>query len=306
MTLYFLRRLLQMIPVMIGITLIVFVLLRVSGDPVLLMLPEDAPQSQIDTLRRNLGLDKSLPEQYLIFISNLVTGDFGRSIRYGNQPVLPIVLERLPATLQLTLGALVVAMLISLPAGIIAAVNRRRWPDYGASTLSILGEAMPNFWLGIMLILIFAINLQIFPVSGRGGFMSLVLPSVTLGTGLAAMLTRLMRSSLLEVLGLDYVRTATAKGLRPRMVLLKHALRNSLLAYVTVLGLQIAGLMAGSVVTEQVFAWPGIGLLAIQAINSRDMAVVQAVVIVASLIVMLANLAVDLLYAVIDPRIHYS
>ncbi len=306
MTLYFLRRLLQMIPVMIGITLIVFVLLRVSGDPVLLMLPEDAPQSQVDTLRRNLGLDKSLPEQYLIFISNLVTGDFGRSIRYGNQPVLPIVLERLPATLQLTLGALVVAMLISLPAGIIAAVNRRRWPDYGASTLSILGEAMPNFWLGIMLILIFAINLQIFPVSGRGGFMSLVLPSVTLGTGLAAMLTRLMRSSLLEVLGLDYVRTATAKGLRPRMVLLKHALRNSLLAYVTVLGLQIAGLMAGSVVTEQVFAWPGIGLLAIQAINSRDMAVVQAVVIVASLIVMLANLAVDLLYAVIDPRIHYS
>ncbi len=306
MTQYFFRRLLQMIPVVIGITLIVFVLLRVSGDPVILMLPEDAPQSQIDTLRRNLGLDKSLPEQYLIFISNLVTGDFGRSIRYGNQPVLPIVLERLPATLQLTLGALVVAMLLSLPAGIIAAVHRRRWPDYGASTLSILGEAMPNFWLGIMLILIFAINWQVFPVSGRGGFMSLVLPSVTLGTGLAAMLTRLMRSSLLEVLSLDYVRTATAKGLRPRMVLLKHALRNSLLAYVTVLGLQVAGLMAGSVVTEQVFAWPGIGLLAIQAINSRDMAVVQAVVIVASLIVMLANLAVDLLYAVIDPRINYS
>lgn len=306
MTIYFLRRLLQMIPVMIGITLIVFVLLRVSGDPVLLMLPEDAPQAQIDTLRRSLGLDKSLPEQYLIFISDLVTGDFGRSIRYGNQPVLPIVLERLPATLHLTLGALVVAMLISLPAGIIAAVHRRRWPDYGASTLSILGEAMPNFWLGIMLILVFSINLQIFPVSGRGGFMSLVLPSITLGTGLAAMLTRLMRSSLLEVLSLDYVRTATAKGLRPRTVLLKHALRNSLLAYVTVLGLQIAGLMAGSVVTEQVFAWPGIGLLAIQAINSRDMAVVQAVVIVASLIVMLANLAVDMLYAVIDPRIHYS
>src|SRR5690606_12646777 len=295
-----------MIPVIIGITLIVFVLLRVSGDPVLLMLPEDAPQSQIDTLRRSLGLDKPLPQQYLIFMGDLVTGDFGRSIRYGNQPVLPIVLERLPATLQLTLGALVVAVLISLPAGIIAARNRRRWPDYSATSLSILGEAMPNFWLGIMLILVFAINWQIFPVSGRGGFMAVVLPSITLGTGLAAMLTRLMRSSLLEVLSLDYVRTATAKGLRPRLVLLKHALRNSLLSYVTVLGLQIASLMAGSVVTEQVFARPGIGLLAIQAINSRDVAVVQAVVIVASLIVMLANLAVDLLYAAIDPRISYS
>lgn len=306
MTMYLLRRLLQMIPVIIGITLIVFVLLRVSGDPVLLMLPEDAPQSQIDSLRRNLGLDKSIPEQYLIFMGNLVQGDFGRSIRYGNQPVLPIVLERLPATLQLTLGALTVAVLISLPLGIIAATNRRRWPDYGASTLSIVGEAMPNFWLGIMLILIFAVTWQVFPVSGRGGLMSLVLPSVTLGTGLAAILTRLMRSSLLEVLSLDYVRTAKAKGLKPRLVLLKHALRNSLLSYVTVLGLQIAGLMAGSVVTEQVFAWPGIGLLAIQAINSRDMAVVQAVVIVASLIVMLANLAVDLLYAAIDPRISYS
>jgi len=165
---------------------------------------------------------------------------------------------------------------------------------------------MPNFWLGIMLILIFAIHWQLFPVSGRNGFLSVVLPAVTLGTGLAAMLTRLMRSSLLEVLSLDYVRTATAKGMRPRGVLLKHALRNSLMSYVTVLGLQIASLMAGSVVTEQVFAWPGIGLLAIQAINSRDMAVVQAVVIVASIIVMLANLAVDLLYAVIDPRISYS
>ena len=306
MTVYLLRRLVQMVPVIFGITLIVFVLLRVSGDPVLLMLPEDASQSQIDTLRRSLGLDKPIAQQYLIFMGDLVTGDFGRSIRYGNQPVLPIVLERLPATLQLTLGALVVAVLISLPAGIIAARNRRRWPDYSASTLSILGEAMPNFWLGIMLILIFAIHWQLFPVSGRSGFLSVVLPAVTLGTGLAAMLTRLMRSSLLEVLSLDYVRTATAKGMRPRGVLLKHALRNSLLSYVTVLGLQIASLMAGSDVTEQVFAWPGIGLLAIQAINSRDMAVVQAVVIVASIIVMLANLAVDLLYAVIDPRISYS
>ncbi len=306
MTAYILRRLLQMIPVIFGITIIVFILLRVSGDPVVLMLPEDAPPEQIAQLRASLGLDRPLPEQYLIFIGNLLQGDFGRSIRYGNQPILPIVLERLPATLELTLGALFVAILISFPAGIIAAVNRNRWQDYSATSFAILGEAMPNFWLGIMLILVFSVNLGWLPVSGRAGLSNLILPSLTLGTALAALLTRLMRSSLLEVLGLDYVRTARAKGLRRRLVLIKHAVRNALLSYVTVLGLQIASLMAGSVVTEQVFAWPGIGLLAIQAINSRDMAVVQAIVIIASLIVMSANLLVDLLYAVIDPRIQYA
>jgi peptide/nickel transport system permease protein len=306
MTAYILRRLLQMVPIILGITLIVFILLRVSGDPVTLMLPEDAPTEQVMQLREALGLDRPLPEQYLILLGNLLRGDFGRSIRYANQPVLPIVLERLPATLELTLGALLVAIIISFPAGIIAAVNRNRWQDYSASSLAILGEAMPNFWLGIMLILVFSVNLGWLPVSGRGGIANIILPSVTLGTALAALLTRLMRSSLLEVLGLDYVRTARAKGLRQRLVLIKHAVRNALLSYVTVLGLQLASLMAGSVVTEQVFAWPGIGLLAIQAINSRDMAVVQAIVIIASLIVMSANLLVDLLYAVIDPRIQYA
>lgn len=303
---YIIRRLLQMIPVIIGITLIVFVLLRISGDPVILMLPEDAPAEQIEALRRNLGLDRPVHEQYVIFMGNLVRGDFGRSIRYGNQPVLPIVLERLPATLRLTAGAVVVAVIISFPAGLIAAVYRRRLPDYAASTFSIIGEAMPNFWLGIMLILIFSIHLRMFPVSGSGTFMHLILPAVTLGTGLAALLTRLMRSGMLEVLGQDYVRTARAKGLRQNVVLVKHAVRNAILAYVTVLGMQVASLMAGAVVTEQVFAWPGIGLLAVQAIYSRDMAVVQAVVILAALIVMVANLIVDLLYAAIDPRIQYS
>ncbi|CAN5444677.1 ABC transporter permease [soil metagenome] len=306
MTAYILRRLLQMIPVVLGITVIVFVLLRISGDPVTLMLPEDATQEQVRQLRESLGLDRPLFEQYLIFLSNLVQGDFGESIRYRGQPALPIVLERLPATLELTLAAMLVGVMISLPAGIIAAVNRNRWPDYGATTFAIMGEAMPNFWLGIMLILIFSVQLGWLPVSGRGGLQYLILPALTLGTALAALLMRLMRSSLLEVLGQDYVRTARAKGLRGRMVLLKHAVRNALLAYVTVLGLQVASLMAGAVVTEQVFAWPGIGLLAIHAINSRDMAIVQAVVIVASLIVMSANLLVDLLYALIDPRIHYS
>lgn len=306
MAVYVLRRLVQMIPVLIGITLIVFVLLRVSGDPVVLMLPEDAPREQIEALRRNLGLDRPIPEQYLLFLRDLVRGDFGRSIRYGNQDVLEIVLERLPATLELAAAAILVALLISVPAGVVAATHRRRLPDHAATTFSVLGEAMPNFWLGIMLILVFAVNLRLLPVSGRGSLAHLVLPAITLGTGLAAVLTRLLRSSLIEALNQDYVRTAHAKGARPSVVLVKHAMRNALLGYLTVLGLQMASLLAGSVVTEQVFAWPGIGLLAVQAINSRDMAIVQAIVIVSSLVVMVANLVVDVLYAVIDPRIQYS
>jgi peptide/nickel transport system permease protein len=305
-TAYILRRLLQMIPVILGITLIVFVLVRISGDPVVLMLPEDAEQWQVEALREALGLDRPIPVQYALFLRDLLRGDFGTSLRYTNQDALPIVLERLPATLQLTLAALLVAVVISFPLGIIAAVYRNRWPDVTATSFAVLGQAMPNFWLGIMLILLFSVTLGWLPVSGRSGLTSMVLPAITLGTALAALLTRLMRSSLLEVLGQDYVRTATAKGLQRRLVLLKHAVRNALLAYVTVLGLQVASLMAGAVVTEQVFAWPGIGLLAIQAINSRDMPIIQGVVVVAALIVMSANLIVDVLYALIDPRISYT
>ncbi len=295
-----------MIPVVLGITLIVFVLVRISGDPVVLMLPEDAETWQVEALREALGLDRPIPVQYVMFLRDLLRGDFGTSLRYTNQDALPIVLERLPATLQLTLAALVVAVVISFPLGVIAAVYRNRWPDVTATGFAVLGQAMPNFWLGIMLILLFSVTLGWLPVSGRGGLTSLVLPAFTLGTALAALLTRLMRSSLLEVLNQDYVRTATAKGLQRRLVLLKHAVRNAMLAYVTVLGLQVATLMAGAVVTEQVFAWPGIGLLAIQAINSRDMPIIQGVVVVAALIVMSANLLVDLLYALIDPRISYT
>jgi len=295
-----------MVPVVFGITLIVFLLVRSAGDPVVLLLPEDATQEQIELLRTSLGLDRPVMEQYVRYLGNLVRGDFGTSLRFRNQDAFQITIERLPATLQLASAALLVAIVISLPAGIIAATNRNRWPDRLASTMSVIGEAMPNFWLGIMLILVFSVQFGIFPVSGRGTLAHLALPALTLGTALAALLTRLMRSSLLEVLNQDYVRTATAKGLRRRVVLNKHALRNALLSYVTVLGLQVASLMAGAVVTEQVFAWPGIGLLAIQAINSRDMAIIQTVVIIASLVVMFANLIVDVVYSLIDPRITYS
>jgi peptide/nickel transport system permease protein len=306
MSTYLLRRLAQMVPAVLGITVIVFVLLRVSGDPVVLMLPEDAPREQVAQLRSHLGLDKPLAQQYAIFLGQLLQGDFGSSLRYSNRPVLPLVLERLPATLELAGAAVLIAVLISFPAGLVSAVYRNRWPDTAATLVSVVGQAMPNFWLGIMLVLLFSVNLRWLPVSGRDGLASLVLPALALGTSSAALLTRLMRTSLLEVWNQDYVRTARAKGLRPRAVLLKHAARNALISYTTVLGMQFAGLMAGAVVTEQVFAWPGVGMLAVQAINARDMAVVQAIVIVVALMVMVANLVVDLVYSLIDPRIQYS
>ena len=277
-----------------------------TGDPVTLLLPLDASDAQISALRGKLGLDKPLYQQYAYYLGNLVQGDFGASIRYRNQDAFELVIERLPATLELTGAALLIAVLLSLPTGIIAAVNRNRWPDQVATVFSVLGQAMPNFWVGIMLILVFAERLRWLPASGRGGLDNLILPALALGTSLAALLMRLMRSSLLEVLNQDYVRTARAKGLVETRVLTKHALRNALLSYVTVLGLNFAGLMAGAVVTEQVFAWPGIGQLTVQAIASRDMAIVQTVVIVASVTVMSVNVLVDLCYALIDPRISYS
>ncbi|UHD43808.1 ABC transporter permease [Aureimonas altamirensis] len=303
---YIAWRVLQMIPVLFGITLIVFVLLRVSGDPVSLMLGEDATEAQITQLREAYGLDRPLYKQYLIYMGDLLTGDFGRSIRYNNQLALDVVLERLPATASLAGIALFFATVISLPAGIIAALYRRRIPDYVASFMSVLGQAMPNFWLGIMLILFFSIGLGWFPVSGRDHSLAVVLPGLALGASLAAVLTRLLRSSLIEVMNQDYIRTARAKGIGPTAVTMRHGMRNAILSYLTVIGLEASSLMAGAVVTEQVFAWPGIGLLAIQAINSRDMAVVQTIVILAAVIVMMINLLVDVLYSLIDPRIQHG
>jgi len=300
------RRVLQMVPILFGVVTIIFVLLRLSGDPVRLYLPEDASEQQVAQMRASLGLDRPIHVQYGIYIARLATGDLGESIRYRNQDVAGIVLERLPATLELAGASLLVAILISLPLGTLAALNRNRLPDLLSSAVAMLGRAMPNFWVGIMLILFFGIRLEWFPVSGRNGLASLVLPAVTLGASMAALLMRLVRSGMIEVMSQDYVRTAKAKGLPWHSVVVKHGLRNALIAYVTVLGLEIAGLMAGAVITEQVFAWPGIGRLAIQAINSLDMAIVQAVVILASVIVMVANLAVDLTYALIDPRIRYA
>ncbi|PLS21179.1 ABC transporter permease [Neptunicoccus cionae] len=303
---YIFWRILQMIPILLGITLIVFLLVRVSGDPVLLMLGEEATAEQIEALTKSLGLDRPLYVQYLSYLGDVLQGDLGMSLRYVNQPALEIVMERLPATLTLASTALLIAILISIPAGIIASVNRHGLPDYLASFLSVFGQAIPNFWLGIMLILIFGVTLQWLPVSGWDNPWSVLLPAFTLGASLSAVLTRILRSSLLDVMGQDFIRTAHAKGVSPVHVIFGHALRNAALPYITLIGLEASSLMAGAVVVEQVFAWPGIGLLAVQAIGSRDMAVVQTIVLFAAVIVMSINLIVDVLYSFIDPRIQHG
>ncbi len=302
---YIARRLLQIIPVIIGVSIIVFVLLRLTGDPVILMLPEDATPQEIESLTTALGLDKPLHVQYWVFFKNALKGDFGRSFRF-KAPALQIVLERMPHTLQLAGAAMLVALVIAIPLGIISAVKQNSAIDLTASTVSVLGRAMPNFWLGLMLIIVFAVVLRWLPVSGKGTLSHLILPAATLGTGMAATITRLIRSSMLEVIRQDFITTARSKGLSESVVIYKHALRNALIPVVTIVGIQTATLMGGAVVTEQVFAWGGIGQLAVLALNMRDMALVQAIVMVMALIIIFANLFVDIVYCIIDPRISFE
>jgi peptide/nickel transport system permease protein len=311
-TSYVVRRLLQVIPTIVGITFIVFVVVRFSGDPIAIYLGNEdlavgqMSEEQIAAIRRRLGLDRPILVQYGLFLTDLVRGDFGRSFIFQNQPALGLVLQRLPATAQLAAAAFAIAVLVSLPAGIVAALHRNRWPDTIANFYSVVGEAIPNFWLGIMLILFFAVELRWLPVSGIGTPAHLVMPAIALGSGMSALLMRLIRSNLLDVMQLDYIRTARAKGLPMRRVIFKHALRNASISYVTVLGLSVPGLLSGSVITESIFAWPGMGLLFITAINGRDMAIVQAVVIFTAFLVIVGNLVVDLVYVLIDPRIEYT
>lgn len=302
---YLVQRLLQIIPVLLIITFVVFTLVYVAGDPVSLMLPEDASPADREALREALGLNEPFLHQYIQFVTDITRGNFGTSFRY-NQEALPLVLERLPATFELAIASMVVATIISIPLGIYSARKRNSFTDIFITGSSVLGKAMPNFWLGIMLILFLAVNYTIFPVSGRGTLMHLVLPAITLGTGIAAEMTRLIRSSMLDILGEDYIRTATSKGLSEGKVVFKHAFRNSLISVVTIIGLQVTHLVSGALITETVFSWPGLGQLLIQAVNGRDMAVVQAAVFVIAILVILINLLTDLTYRLLDPRIKYS
>lgn len=302
---YFLKSLVKTIPVLLLITLIVFLLVRVTGDPVSLMLPETATDAERDSLREAMGFNDPLPVQYLNYLGDLVTGDFGDSFRY-NTDALNLILERLPATIELAIASMIVAIVISVPLGILSAVKRNSFFDLFITGGAVLGKAMPSFWLGIMLILMLSVTFQFFPVSGRGTLGHLVLPALTLGTGIAAEMTRLIRSSMLEILGQDFIRTARSKGLGESIVVNKHAFRNALIPVVTIMALQTSTLIGGTLITETVFAWPGLGQLLVQSVNLRDMAVVQAATFIIAIFVILSNLIADLVYRTLDPRIKYD
>lgn len=300
---YLVQRLVHAIFVLIGISLIVFITIRLTGDPVMMLLRDGNPsQEDIDEMRRLLDLDKPLPVQYLWFVGKAVTGDFGRSFHYST-PALPLVLERMPATILLTLSSMLVALVVAFPLGIISAVARGRLLDFGVRFFSLIGISMPNFWLGIILIIIFGVRLRWLPVSGNETFAHLVLPSVALGLSLSGSLTRILRSSMLDVLSADYIRTAQAKGLSRRTTLIGHALRNAMIPVLTILGLQLGLLLGGAVIVENVFSWPGVGRLVVNSIGARDYPVVQAAVLLLAVILLVANFLVDLLYTVVDPRI---
>ncbi|MBZ5615447.1 MAG: ABC transporter permease [Acidobacteriia bacterium] len=300
---YFTTRVLYTLPVVWLVVSVVFLLIHlVPGDPILQMLGEGAPAADIQATRHAYGLDVPLGEQYLHYWKGVLHGDLGPSVRF-NQSVTSLIVQRYPYTLQLTLASLFVAVVLSIPAGVRSAQRRNLWDDRALSVVSLFGLPFPNFALGPILILFFAIKLGWLPVSGSGSFANLVLPAITMGGALAAILTRLVRTSMLEELGQDYIRTARAKGLPDHSVVYRHALRNAMIPIVTVLGLQFGALLAGAIVTETIFSWPGIGRLTIQAISNRDYYLVQGCILAIGLTYVAVNFLTDLLYSAANPRI---
>lgn len=290
--------------VLLGISLIVFIAVHASGDPVVMMMPADAGLAEIEEFRRILGLDSPLHVQYIRFLQRAVQGDFGRSLRWG-VPCLPLVLRRLPATAELAFGALLVSLLVAIPLGVVAAIKQGSGFDDMVIAVSTLGITMPTFWVGIMAILLFAVRLRLLPPSGRGELSNCVLPVLTLSLGHIAVLTRFTRSVMIDVLAKPYIVTARAKGLPNRIVLGIHAFRNALLPIITLVGVEIGSLMGGAVVTENVFAWPGIGRLVVLAVYNRDFPVVQACVMTTAAIFTLLNMIVDISYQYINPLVRY-
>lgn len=300
---FLLRRLLQALVVLVGATAIVFVLLRViPGDPAVLMLPENATDAEIEVLRRKMGLDQPLWVQFALYVKQILSGDFGNSLRRG-LPAARLLADHLPATAVLVFWAILIAVVIAIPLGTLAAVRKNSLADYAVSTLVLLGQSVPSYWLGLMLILLLAVRWGVLPTSGYGTWKHLVLPAFTLAVYQLALFARLMRSSVLEVLGSDYIRTARAKGLPGYVVLYKHVLKNALIPTITMIGLQTGQLLGGAIITEYIFSWPGVGFLTVQSIAFRDYPVVQTLVIVSALVFVVINLLVDILYALIDRRI---
>ncbi|MCS7235796.1 MAG: ABC transporter permease [Armatimonadota bacterium] len=303
---YILRRLALAVPTLVGVTVVVFALIRlVPGDPARLVLGLQASEEEVQRLRVQLGLDQPLPVQYVRFLGRLLQGDLGRSVVTG-EPVAREIAARLPATVQLAVASTLVATAAGVAAGVVSATRQYSWLDYLVMTVALAGISLPVFWLGLMLMLLFSVHLRWLPAGGYGTPAHLVLPTVTLAAFSVAIIARMTRSSLLEVLHQDYVRTAWAKGLGSRAVVLRHALKNALIPVVTVIGLQFGGLLGGAILTETVFAWPGMGRLLVGAIVARDYPVVQGAVLVFAALFTLVNLAVDVLYAYVDPRIHYG
>ncbi len=299
------KRLLGIIPVVFGVISLTFFLIHaVPGDPVEVMLGESASNADRMEIRAELGLDQSIYVQFGVYLNKLVHGDLGVSI-HSRKPIMDMLEERLPATFKLAALALLFAILCGLPLGIIAAINAKKWPDQLANLLSLTVSAMPHFWMGPMLMMVFALWLGILPVSGMENATSIILPALTLGFGLAAILTRMTRASMLEVLNEDYIRTAYAKGLPEHTVILRHALRAALMPIITVLGLQLGSLLAGAVITETIFSWDGIGWLLVESIEKRDYLVTQACVLVVALVYVIVNLFTDLIYTKIDPRVRF-
>lgn len=306
MTRYVQQRLLQSVFVIVGITLVVFFLARLApGDPVDLMLPPDALPEERQSMREQLGLDKPIVVQYTIFLERAVRGDFGRSLYY-KKPVMEIIAEHLPRTLLLAVTAMALSLVIAIPIGVLAAVKRDSIFDYLGTALALLGHSLPSYWLGIMLILLLAVQFRWLPTSGYETPQHLIMPALTLGLALMAIIMRLTRSGMLDVLNEDYIRTARAKGLSGWGVITRHAMKNMLIPLVTVVGLQLGSVLSGAVIIETVFAWSGVGLVLVTAIGARDYPLVQAGVLFVSVIFVFTNLLVDLLYAALDPRISYS
>ena len=299
---YLFRQLVQLAVVVVGISILAFAILHVLGDPVLLLLPQNAGKEEFERYRKLLGLDQPLYVQYWKFSSGALQGDFGKSW-YADTPAFRLVLERMPPTIYLTLAGLLVALLIALPLGILAALKRHSFVDTLCTAVAVAGQAMPIFWLGIMLIIIFAVQFRALPASGYGTWKHFLMPAFTLGAFLAPITMRLVRSGVIEVMNMEYIKTARAKGVGERMVVMKHAFRNACIPVITVLGLQFGQLLGGAIVTETVFAWPGVATLTVESIRNQDFPVVQCAVVLLALIIVAVNFIVDMIVGFIDPRI---
>jgi peptide/nickel transport system permease protein len=297
-----LRRLLRAVAALLVVTAVVFTLLHVSGDPAYILLTPEASPEDRAAFRAEYGLDRPLWVQYGRYLGRLAQGDFGQSLSFRT-PAAAVALERLPATLELTLAAMTLAVLVSVPAAVLAAIRRGTLFDRALMALTLIGQTVPTFWLGMVMILVFAVRFHLFPASGRGGVLHLVMPATALALWLTALLARVTRSEMIEALEQDYVRTARAKGLTERGIAARHALKNALLPIITVMGLQFGGLLGGAVMTETVFAWPGVGTMILDAILKKDFPVVLAGVVIVAMGFIVVNLLLDLLYTVLDPRL---